>query len=181
MSASLGTLDLVPAAERPDLLAPPVAGALAGLSADDAATVLVCEIDPDLADTAALTDAYDLPLEVSANCIVVLGKRAGEERTAGCVIPADARLDVNGVVRKRLDVRKCSFAPREWATEHTAMEYGGITPVGLPGAWPLLIDERVAQLDQAIIGSGLRRSKLVLPGRVLAALPGAQVLPLATA
>jgi prolyl-tRNA editing enzyme YbaK/EbsC (Cys-tRNA(Pro) deacylase) len=56
------------------------------------------------------------------------------------------------------------------------MEYGGITPVGLPAGWPLLIDAAVAQAAHLVIGSGARRGKLIVPGKVLAALPGAVVL-----
>ena len=56
------------------------------------------------------------------------------------------------------------------------MEYGGITPVGLPEHWRLLVDQRVPELDLALIGSGVRRSKLLLPGRLLADLPGAEIV-----
>ena len=56
------------------------------------------------------------------------------------------------------------------------MEYGGITPIGLPGAWRLLVDARVAEIELAIIGSGIRGSKLFLPGRLLGELPGAEVV-----
>jgi prolyl-tRNA editing enzyme YbaK/EbsC (Cys-tRNA(Pro) deacylase) len=57
------------------------------------------------------------------------------------------------------------------------MEYGGITPIGLPGGWPVLVDEAVAKTGSVVIGSGIRGSKLRLPGRLLAALPAAQVVP----
>ena len=57
------------------------------------------------------------------------------------------------------------------------MEYGGITPVGLPADWPVLVDEAVAKTGSVVIGSGIRGSKLRLPGPLLAALPAAQVLP----
>ena len=56
------------------------------------------------------------------------------------------------------------------------MEYGGITPVGLPVAWRVLVDARVLDIEVAIIGSGVRRSKLLVPGPLLADLPGAQVI-----
>jgi prolyl-tRNA editing enzyme YbaK/EbsC (Cys-tRNA(Pro) deacylase) len=56
------------------------------------------------------------------------------------------------------------------------MEYGGITPVGLPSQWRLLVDARVLEIDVAVIGSGVRRSKLLLPGRLLADLPEAEVV-----
>ena len=171
---ALGTLTTVPALDRPDLLAPSVRAALEGWAGAD--RVGVVEIDPDLADTAALTEAYDLPLEASANCVVVSGKRAGEERLAACVVRADTRADVNNLVKRTLDVRKASFHPMERAVEETGMEYGGITPVGLPAGWRLLVDAAVVDIDVAIIGSGVRRSKLLLPGTVLADLPGAEVV-----
>ncbi|WP_262850637.1 YbaK/EbsC family protein [Mumia quercus] len=178
MIPRLGTLDLVPALDRPDLLAAPVAAALDALG-PAAGDAWVCAIDPALADTAAFSEAYEVPLEVSANCVVVLGRRAGEERAAACVVRADTRADVNATIRRRLDVRKLSFAPMEWATETTGMEYGGITPVGVPATWPVLVDEHAAALERAVIGSGIRGSKLVVPGTLLAALPSAEVGPYA--
>ncbi len=171
---TLGGLTTVPALDRTDLLAPPVAAALADWPG--ASGVGVVEIDPDLADTAAMTEAYDVSLLASANCVVVAGSRAGDERVAACVVRADTRADVNTRVRKLLDVRKASFLAMERAVEESGMEYGGITPVGIPEGWRLLVDERVADIDVAIIGSGVRRSKLLLPGRLLADLPGAEVV-----
>jgi prolyl-tRNA editing enzyme YbaK/EbsC (Cys-tRNA(Pro) deacylase) len=138
--------------------------------------VTVAEIDPSLADTAALTEAYGLSLGDSANCVVVAGRRAGEERVAACVVRADTRADVNNVVKRLLDVRKASFLSMDRAVEESAMEYGGITPVGLPATWRLLVDSRVAEIERAIIGSGVRRSKLFLPGKRIGDLPGAEVI-----
>ena len=171
---ALGTLASLPATGHPELLAEPVAAALAGWpGADDVAVV---EIDPALADTAALTEAYDLPLTSSVNCVLVAGRRDGEERIAACLVRADTRADVNNRVKRLLDVRKASFLPMERAVAESGMEHGGITPVGLPAGWRLLLDSRVVEVDVAIIGSGVRRSKLLLPGRLLAALPRAEVV-----
>jgi prolyl-tRNA editing enzyme YbaK/EbsC (Cys-tRNA(Pro) deacylase) len=171
----LGTLPWVPARSRTDLLAPPVAAAL-GPGVGDADEVLVAPIDPDLADTAAFCDAYGVTLDVSANCVVVAGRRSGETRLAGCVVLATTRADVNNVVRRRLDARKASFAPIDLAVAETGMEHGGITPIGLPAAWPLLVDGAVVATPEVIVGSGLRRSKLALPGAWLAELPRAEVV-----
>ena len=176
MTHTYGTLDTEPARERPDLLGPPVAKAIGDLPDEVAAGIRVAEIDPDLADTAAMTEAYGLSLDISANCVVVAGRRAGEERHAACVILATTRADVNNVVRRRLDVRKASFASTDFATETTGMEYGGITPVGLPAQWALLVDRAVTEAGDVCIGSGVRRSKLFLPGASLALLPGAEVV-----
>ena len=171
---SLGNLTSLPATEHPELLAPSVASALAGWA--HAAEVAVVEIDPEKADTAAMSAAYDLPMEVGANCVVVGGARAGEQRVAACMVRADTRADVNNVVRRILDVRKASFLPMERAVEESGMEYGGITPVGLPPDWRVLVDPRVLDIEVAVIGSGVRRSKLLLAGRLLGMLPGADVV-----
>src|SRR6478735_4832942 len=129
-----------PALDHLDLLGAPVAKALVDWSYAD--RVLVAEIDPELADTAAMSEAYGFSMLDSANCVVVSGKRAGVER----------------------------------AVEESGMEYGGITPFGIPSAWRLLVDERVTGIERACVGSGVRHSKLFLPGALLAELPGAEVL-----
>lgn len=113
----LGTLTAVPALDRPDLLAEPVAVALAGLDAG----------------------------------------RVG--------------------VKRRLDVRKASFAPMDDAVALTGMAYGGITPIGLPADWPLWLSPGGAEADAVVVGSGTRAGKLAVPGDLLASLPGAQVVP----
>lgn len=175
LHAVAGTLTVVPALTRRDLLAPAVADGLAGLPEADQFDVGVAEIDPTLADTAAFCAAYGTPLDASANCVVVAGKRSGELRYASCVVLATTRADVNGLVRRLIDARKASFAPMADAVELTGMEFGGITPVGLPACWPVLVDRAVADAAAVVIGSGLRRSKLVVPGRLLGELPGVQV------
>jgi len=91
------------------------------------------------------------------------------------VILATTRADVNNVARRELDVRKASFAPMDIAVAESGMEYGGITPLGLPG-WPVLVDAAVADTPYVVIGSGVRHSKLVLPAKLLASLPGARVI-----
>lgn len=138
--------------------------------------VLAAPIDPTLADTAEFCAAYQVGLDASANCVVVAGKRQGVTRYAACVVLATTRADINGVVRRQLDARKVSFAPMAEAVELTGMEYGGITPIGLPAEWPILIDARVLSAPYAIIGSGVRHSKIALPGSALGALPHARVL-----
>ena len=170
----IGTLTSLPALDRPDLVAAPVAAALKAWPAAD--RVAVVEIDPDLADTAAMVEAYELSLTASANCVVVSGRRDGQERVAACVVRADTRADVNNLVKRTLDVRKATFLPMERAVEETGMEYGGITPVGLPEAWRLFVDAAVVEIPVAVIGSGVRRSKLLLSGADLAELPRVEVL-----
>jgi prolyl-tRNA editing enzyme YbaK/EbsC (Cys-tRNA(Pro) deacylase) len=177
VNPSPGLLGAVPALSRPDLLAAPVAAALTALGEKlPASQVRVAEIDPELADTAAFCERYQVSLAVSANCVVISGRRGGDTRYAACVVLATTRADVNNVARRELDVRKASFAPMDVAVAETGMEYGGITPVGLPEGWPVLVDALAAATPEVVIGSGVRRSKLVLPGEALARLPGATVI-----
>jgi len=183
VTTQIGLLTAEPARDRDDLLAAPVAKALAeladrpGLAGTDPGGPWVAEIDPELADTATFCERYEVSLAESANCVVVTGKRDGEPRYAACVVFATTRADVNGLARRQLDVRKASFAAMADAVALTGMEYGGITPIGLPPEWPVLVDEAVAQAPLIIVGSGVRRSKLAMTGQALAALPGAVVLP----
>lgn len=172
-------LDWVPALDRPDLLAATVRSALEGMRSAGTVgvgRVEVAEIDPDLADTADLVASTGMEMRDMANCLVVAGSRAGEERVASVLVLGHTRADVNRTVRKALDVRKCSFMSMDDAVARTGMEYGGITPVGLPGDWPVLVDARVLEREAVVIGSGVRRSKLRLPGAATADLPGVQVV-----
>jgi prolyl-tRNA editing enzyme YbaK/EbsC (Cys-tRNA(Pro) deacylase) len=166
-----GTLDWTAASAQ--LIASPVATALASWGRAD---VLAAPIDPTLADTAEFCEQYGVLMEDSANCVVIAGRRGDVTRYAACVVLASTRADVNGVVRKRLDARKASFAPMEEAVTLTGMEFGGITPIGLPAPWPILIDRAVLDRDVVVIGSGLRRSKIALPSAALTELPSAEAV-----
>jgi prolyl-tRNA editing enzyme YbaK/EbsC (Cys-tRNA(Pro) deacylase) len=171
------TLELVPALTRPDLLAAPVFAALRGWEGQQPVErIAVAEIDPEVADTAAFCERYGVAPDESANCVVISGRREGEARQLACVVLATTRADVNGTARRRLDVRKASFLPMDEAVAATGMEYGGITPIGLPLGWPVLVDAAVAATGSVVIGSGVRRSKLRLPGELLAGLPGVEVV-----
>ena len=179
MAGVMGSLKLEPAQSRPDLLADPVAKALQVWPEDapvDADQVLVAPIDASLADTAAFCAAYDVGLDVSANCVIVAGRRGEVTRYAACIVLATTRADVNGVVRRHLDVRKCSFAPMDEAVRLTGMEYGGITPIGLPVDWPILVDARVVAMPHVIVGSGVRHSKIAIARPALGSLPGSQMI-----
>jgi len=156
------------------LVAQPVLDALAGWPR--AGEVRAAPIDPELADTAAFCAAYGYDTGDSANTIIV-ETRDNPPVYAACVVLATTRADVNGLVRRHLDARKASFAAMDVAVAETGMEYGGITPVGLPESWPVLVDDQVAKLPSVIIGAGIRGAKLRLPGSLLAELPSGEVLP----
>ena len=170
-----GRLTFLPVAEHLELVAAPVRDALPALEA----RVLVAGIDAEVADTAAFCERYDIGMEQGANCVVIEAKRGDTVRYAACLILATERIDVNGAVRRLLDAKKASFAAMDTATALTGMEYGGITPIGLPAGWPIYVDEAVAAGDRLVIGSGIRASKLLVTGDVLASLPNARVVPIA--
>src|SRR5688500_685720 len=154
------------------LLHPLVAAGLASLGV----AFEVMECDPALADTAAFVEAYGVPLDRSANTILVASKGA-EPTFVACVLLATTSLDVNSVVRREMGVRKASFARAEPVMELTGMEIGGVTPFGLPADLPVLVDARVMEPDWVILGGGNRSSKLRLDPSLMRALRAVRVIP----
>jgi prolyl-tRNA editing enzyme YbaK/EbsC (Cys-tRNA(Pro) deacylase) len=167
-----GSLDWQPLSA--DLVAAPVTAALDGWAR--AGELSAAAIDPDLADTAAFCERYGVLLEDSANCVVIVGRRGESVSYAACVVLATTRADVNGLVRRRMGAKKASFARMDDAVSLSGMEYGGITPIGLPDGWPVFVDRAVLDRGVVVIGSGLRRSKIALPSDALADLPDAEVI-----
>jgi prolyl-tRNA editing enzyme YbaK/EbsC (Cys-tRNA(Pro) deacylase) len=135
--------------------------------------VMVC--DPALADTAAFVAAYGVPLDRSANTIVVSSKGT-DPRHAACVLLATTALDVNNVVRRVMGVRKASFAPADPVRALTGMEIGGVTPFGLPDDVPVLVDRRVTEAAWIVLGGGNRSSKLRLAPSALESLPNVRIV-----
>lgn len=152
-----------------DLLHPDVADALGRYGINY--TVVAC--DPALADTADFCAHYNFNLEISANTLLV-GSTKGEPTFAACVLLAHCRLDVNKVVRKRLGVRRLSFATPEDTRSITGMELGGVTPMALPESLPLWVDSRVMDCEQIILGGGNRQSKLVINPQEFNKIPTAE-------
>ncbi|MET9889710.1 YbaK/EbsC family protein [Streptomyces sp. NPDC006465] len=179
MRAPIGHFDLaVPVPDCLDELVRPVADAVRDWrGTTPVERIVYVDTDPEWADTATFVEHYGKELlDLSANCVVVAGRRGGETTLAACLVLSTARVDVNGAVRRQLGARKASFAPMDTATGETGMEYGGITPVGLPGDWPVLVDSAVVDLPYVLVGSGRRRGKLLVPGKAFAELPNAVVL-----
>ncbi|MDO8664608.1 MAG: YbaK/EbsC family protein [Candidatus Liptonbacteria bacterium] len=174
MDIQLGTLQIISAAEHPELMTKSVADLFAVLPGTD--KIGVAEIDANLSDTAAFCEHYQVGLDKAANCVVLEAKRADKSWFAACVVLGNTRADVNGLARRTLDARRVSFAPMDQAVAQTGMEYGAITPIGLPSNWAILVDKAVSDSDYVIIGSGIRKSKLVVPGSFFASLSNAQIL-----
>jgi prolyl-tRNA editing enzyme YbaK/EbsC (Cys-tRNA(Pro) deacylase) len=131
--------------------------------------------DPDLADTAEFCAAYGYSPDNSANTIIVVGK-GQTPRNVACVVLASTRLDVNGVVRKRLEVRKASFASAEETMALTGMEIGGVTAFALPDDLPVWVDAAVMQRGRIILGGGSRSIKVLTPPSTLVAMNNVTVV-----
>ncbi len=178
-SLSLGQVRWVSALEHPELLGPVVYEQLRTWHTahpDLAEQAMACAIDPELSDTAVMSEHYDIPMATSVNCVLVAGKREGVERTAAVAVRASTRADINGTIKRMLDVRKASFVPMDRAVTESSMEYGGITPIGLPAQWRFVVDGSINSDSWIVIGSGIRASKIAIPGSVLVALTGAEVI-----
>lgn len=135
----------------------------------------IIDCDPDLADTAQFVEAYGYTLDQSANTLVVIGK-SDPPTFVACVVLANTRLDVNKVVRKKLGVKKCSFAPADVTEELTGMKVGGVTPIGLGEFMPLWIDSRVMERERIVLGGGSRSCKVVGSPTLLTELPNVEVV-----
>ncbi len=138
--------------------------------------VVVAEIDPQYMNGLALSEHYDCNPEDGANCVIVKGKRGEARMTAAIILPVGYRADLNGIVCEKLGAKKVSMAPLEEVLQETGMEYGSITPVGLPLTYKILIDCRIMQKDKIIVGGGKQISKLLVPTTFLRSLPNVEVV-----
>ena len=138
--------------------------------------ILVGKIDPQYMNGTALSDHYDVNLEDGANCIVVRGRRGDVKTTAAVVVPVGYRTDLNGIVCEKLNVKKVSMASLEEILQETGMEYGSITPVGLPERYRILIDAQLMQKDKVIVGSGKQVAKLLVPTAFFKQLPNVEII-----
>lgn len=171
----IGTLNFEPIEDNLDLIGEPTKETI---KTNKFEGILVAEIDPELSDTQAFCDKYNIGMDISVNCVIVEARRADKTWYAACLVPATIRADINGIVRRELGARKISFAPTEKATTLSNMAYGAISPIGLPANWPVLVDSNVVALKHAVIGSGIRESKLLVSGSLFSSLPNAKVMPL---
>jgi len=136
--------------------------------------VLGC--DPDFADTTAYCEKYNFPPEKCANTILVAGKdKSGSREIVACVVLATDRLDVNKKIRKLLGAKKASFANAEQTAELTGMKIGGVVIFGLPGTIKILVDQKVLEKDEVIMGGGNRSSKILINPTELEKLPNLKI------
>jgi prolyl-tRNA editing enzyme YbaK/EbsC (Cys-tRNA(Pro) deacylase) len=170
-------LKFVPILNRLDLVSASVAECISSWRGSVPVQELwVAEIDPNYAGGTDFCARYGFKHTEGANCVVVEGQRGNVGTRAAVVIPVGCRTDFNSAVRKRLGARRVSLLSVEDALAETNMEYGSITPVGLPSSWKVLIDTVVSNAPRVVIGSGLKHSKLSVPGAALLDLEGAEAV-----
>lgn len=171
---NIGTLSFHPIEANDPLATPSVSSrAFESAIADD---VFVVAVDPEFSDTTIFCEHYQVDPGATTNCLVVEARRGEKTWYSVCLILASDSADVNGVIRKTLGARKVSFAPKDVALELTGMEYGGITPIGLPAEWSIYIDESIMNKEFIVIGGGVRGSKVAIRPAALLKLPNVQVL-----
>lgn len=165
---NLRTLTFVQAIDHPELLAPSVHSLLQELGSHfPVHEIEVAEINTVYAGGNDFCNHYGIPIEEGANCVIVEAIRGSSSQIAACLAPVNCRIDFNGVVRKTLHARRVSLAPLKHVLTRTTMEYGSITAIGLPKEWAILVDHRVVLPSRIVIGSGLLKSKLRIPTKLL--------------
>lgn len=170
-------LKFSPVLDRADLVSETVYDAVNKWSGpQDKKDFLVTEIDPDFAGGLELCEKYKVNQENGANCLVVVGTRGANKTFASCLVPVGYKYNMSGVVRKTLNARQVSVAPLDYVLAETKMEYGSITPIGLPAEWIIFIDPLVLKSERIIVGGGLVKSKLSIPSKALLSLPNATIL-----
>jgi prolyl-tRNA editing enzyme YbaK/EbsC (Cys-tRNA(Pro) deacylase) len=135
----------------------------------------VMTIDPEFADTARFCERYGVPLENSANTIIVASKKEPKQYCA-CVVKATTKLDVNHAVRKLMNASRLSFATAEETRALTGMMIGGVTIFALPPELAVYVDERLMALDWLILGGGSRSTKIKTSPDVFRRLPNTTVV-----
>lgn len=173
---NIGELTFSSITGHSELLAESTRNYLLGSPGTSTTDVVVAEIDPAYAGGEELCAHYGIDPSMGGNCIIVEATRGDRKWYAACLVPTGSRMDLNGFVRKRLNARRVSLAPKDEVITMTGMEYGSITIVGLPDDWILLVDATLTKKTMVVMGSGLIKSKLALPGNMLEKLANVEVL-----
>ena len=174
---NVGQLSFYPVMEKLDLVPQTVYNVISTVnwscSKND---FYVAEINPSYAGGLDLCEKYKIDPSMGANCLVVNGIRGKNKSFAACVVPVGYRYDMSGVVRKALNARTVSVAPLDYVLSVSLMEYGSITPIGLPSDWRIFIDPAVLTHKNIVVGGGFVRSKMCIPSSALLDIPNSSVL-----
>ncbi len=80
--------------------------------------------------------------------------RTGEDAYVIVLVPGDRVIDW-GALREHLGLRRLALANADQALEATGYRKGTITPFGVTGDLPVIVDADVAGLGEISVGSGL--------------------------
>jgi prolyl-tRNA editing enzyme YbaK/EbsC (Cys-tRNA(Pro) deacylase) len=138
--------------------------------------IFVAEIDPAFMNGMDFCNTYGVAPSAGANCIVVEAVRGDAKSKVAVVVLVGYRADLNGVVRKHLGAKKVSFANLDEVMKETDMEYGSITPYGLPDNYSILIDSRIMEQESLVVGSGRQRAKIKIPTSIFKELPHFEIV-----
>jgi len=143
---------------------------------EDPSKILVAEIDPEYSGGFELCERYQIDSRYGINCLVAEAKRNNIKTYCALLVPVGYKYNMSSVVRKQLNARMVSVAPLDYVIEQTKMEFGSITPIGLPNEWHIFIDPLTLKEEYIIIGGGFKTSKLMIPSKLLLQLPNAMIL-----
>ncbi len=163
--------------ENKDLIAETTYNCIKSIfSKEEQKNILVAEIDPEYMDGIKLCEHYNIDIKTGANCLVCECKRGENKNYVALLVPTGYKYNMSSTVRKYTNSRMVSVAPLEYVLEKTKMEYGSINPIGLPQKWKIFIDPKVMEVDRIICGSGLQKSKILLPSKYLLKLSNVEIL-----
>lgn len=168
------TLDFKPIIGNENQISKPTYKMLEKLSALD--KCMYAEIDTNFAGGFEICEKYNFDPKVGINCLVVEARRGDNVSYAALLVPVGYKYNMSSVVRKKLNARTVSVAPLEYVLEHTGMEFGSINPVGLPEDFNIFIDPHALESDRIIVGSGLLKTKICIPSKLLLELPNSEIL-----
>ena len=163
--------------DNKDLVSKPTYDCICNLFNEEEAKLFqVAEIDSEYMDGIRLFEHYDINNKTGVNCLICECKRGETKKYVALLVPTGYKYNMSSTVRKHTNSRMVSVAPLDFVLEKTEMEYGSINPIGLPDEWKIYIDPKILESEIIICGSGLKKSKISFPSKLLLKLNNAEIL-----
>ena len=147
-------------------VAEPVKRKILTMTPNDQSNCYIANIDNKDMGGFDLCNKYNIEYSIGVNCLIVKGKNNGVYFYVALLVPVGYKYNINGILKEKLKCR-CSVAPLDEVLNLTNMEYGSITPVGLPEEWLIFADPKIFKEERIICGGGKQISKLSLPSDYL--------------
>ncbi len=172
----IGSLEFSPIIENKNLVSECIYDFVNNWNDEEKGQFLVAKIDPTFADGNKLCEQYNIDKRIGFNCLIVECKRNDIVKYCALIVPIGYKYNMGSVVRKYTNSRVVSVAPLDYVLKKTGMEYGSITPIGLPKDWAILVDPLIKNQEQIIIGGGLVNSKISLPIELFLKIPNVEIV-----